>query len=370
VHVKTGPPIVLSAVLLWAGPARADNVSSGGRVETDLYVDATTDPGALLDGDDATHFALQRLDDAEWRIWLAAPSTLTSVSFVQGWSGWSQATSVRLETADASTVDLTLEPGTRDRQTFALAFASPTAFVDVHVTAATAQPDGGGWGGFAQMQLDGAVASNDTAPPVVSAIRVDRQSDTSAVVTWTTDEPATSQVRFSSEEVAPGALTGVVATAPDTALVTSHAVTLRAAAPLRGQIEIRSADAAGNRAEVRSDAFVTIDTSYQYGSGGWTFPLGSRWVPAAEVYADDGVPVTFTQAWAGGTGWSDWLTADSIAGVKAAGLKPEIIHCFFGDPTLADVQIRPTRRTRSCRERFASRITCRVSSCVRCGLVI
>jgi hypothetical protein len=234
--------------LFCVGTARAENVSSGGPVETDMYVDNTT-LGALLDGDHATHFPQQRLDDAEWRIWLRAPSTLASLTFVQGWSDWSQATSVRLETADGSIADLTLAAGTRDKQTFPLSFTRPTAFVDVHVTRATPQTDGGGYGGFAEMQFDGAVASADTKAPVVSAINVNKQSDTAAVVTWTTDEPATSQVRFSSEAVAAGDLAGVVATAPDAALVTSHSVALRATAPLRGQIEIRSADAAGNRAE-------------------------------------------------------------------------------------------------------------------------
>jgi hypothetical protein len=328
--------------MLSAGAAMAENVSSGGRVETDLYLDATTALGALLDGDVATHFPQQRLADAEWRIWLKAPATLASVAFVQGWSGWSQATSVRLETADGSTADLTLVAGTRDKQTFPLPFQSPTAFVDVHVIAATPQTDGGGWGGFAEIELDGSVAAGDTKAPAVSAINVNKQSDTLATVTWTTDEPATSQVRFSSEAVAAGDLVGVVATAPDKTLTTAHSVTLQAAAPLRGQIEIRSADAVGNRTEVRHDAFVTIDTAFKYGVGGWSFKIGSQWVAAPKVYADDGVPMAFVQAWAGGTGWADWLTSKSLADIKAAGMTPEIIHYFFGDPKLADVQARTT----------------------------
>jgi len=44
------------------------------------------------------------------------PAKLDTVTFVQGGPVWSQATGVRLETADGSTMDLTLVAGTRDPQ--------------------------------------------------------------------------------------------------------------------------------------------------------------------------------------------------------------------------------------------------------------
>ena len=329
-------PLCASLAILLAASSSlaAEEVSKGGKIETDLYTNGDSPPAALIDGDTKTHFAQQRLEDSEWRLWLAAPSTLESVTFVQGWKDWSQATQVRLEAADGSSVELTLAPGTRDPQTFPIKFSYPTAFVDVHVLGAQPSADGKGWGGFAEMQLFGARSGADSTPPQLSSIQVQRHSDSSATVTWTTDEPATTQLRYSSES------DGVRETAPDPALTTAHSVKLEATSPLRGRIELRSADANGNRAEVRHDAFVTIDTKYQYGVGGWSFHLGDKWIPAPEVYAQDGVPHAFSQAWIGGDGWTDWMKPDGIAGMKATGITPEIIHYFFGDPVLSDVQAR------------------------------
>jgi len=329
-------PVCASLAILLSAPAviAAEDVSKGGKVETDLYTNDDSPPAALIDGDTKTHFAQHRLEDSEWRVWLTAPSTLESVTFVQGWKDWSQALQVRLEAADGTTVDLSLAPGTRDPQTFPLKFSYPTAFVDVHVLSAQPSADGKGWGGFAEMQLSGAPSGSDSTPPQIASIQVQRHSDVSATVSWTTDEPASSQLRYSTESE------GVRETAPILELSTSHSVKLDTSSALRGRIELRSTDANGNRAEVRHDAFVTIDTKYQYGVGGWSFHLGDKWIPAPEVYAQDGIPHAFTQAWIGGDGWTDWMKADGIAGMKAAGLTPEVIHYFFGDPVLSDVQAR------------------------------
>jgi hypothetical protein len=329
------PGIVVPLVACLLAPASAlaqHDVSAGGRVETDLYESKDSPPGALLDGDTKTHFAQHRLEDADWRIWLARPAVVQSLRVVQGWSDWSQALQVRLETADGSTATLDLKPGTRDAQTIALALPKPTAFVDVYVVKASPAKDGQGWGGFAEMRFDGTPSGDDTTPPAVSQIAVQRDSDTSATVAWTTDEPATSQVRYSTEGVASQL------TQPDAALVTAHSVKIVAAEPLRGQVEIRSADAAGNRAEVRHDAFVTIDTAYQYGIGGWSFELGGKWIPASQVLAQDGLGVRFVQQWIGGDGWTKWLTPKSVKELSDAGYTPEVIHYYFGDPVLSDVQ--------------------------------
>jgi len=48
--------------------------------------------------------------------------------FVQGWSDWSQATEVALESAFGEEVTVQLAPGTRQEQTFAVNFEHPTAF--------------------------------------------------------------------------------------------------------------------------------------------------------------------------------------------------------------------------------------------------
>jgi len=326
--------LALAAAVAVPGAAAAQvDVSTGGRVETDLAVSDESPPEALIDGDDTTHFAQHRLEDSDWRMWLARPARLSSVTFVQGWSDWSQATTVRLEIADGTTADLTLEAGTRAPQAFALDFANPTAFVDVRVIAATSGSGGdNAWGGFAEVSFLGTpVDPPDATPPVAANVRFEREGDSVATVRWTTDEPATSQVRFSTS------LTAATATTPDPALVTDHAVRIVGDAPLRGYIEIRSADAAGNRTELRDDEFATIDTAFAYGVGGWSFEIDGRWVRAPEVFAQDGIGLDFVQAWIGGDGWTDWLGPDDVRAMADAGLTPELIHYYFGDPTLDEV---------------------------------
>lgn len=323
------------AAMLASSPAfAADDISSGGTVETDLYTAEESPPAALLDGDEKTHFAQHRLHDADWRVRFPKPATLESVRLVQGWKDWSQALRLRLESADGSTVELTLTPGIRDVQTFPVSFPNPTAFVDVYVVEAQPSTDGKGWGGFAEMTFLGTPAGVDFKAPTIASIQVQRHGETSATVSWTTDEPATTQLRYSTES--DSALT----TPPDLTPKTVHSVKLDTSSPLRGRIELRSADANGNRAQVYHDAFVTIDTSFQYGTGGWSFQNGGKWLPAHEVFEQDGVPHAFTQAWIGGEGWKQWFDAKGVADMKAAGITPEVIHYFFGDPVLSDVQAR------------------------------
>jgi|GEM_PF-6491865 len=324
--------VVVPVLLPRPAPAQED-VSSGGRVESDLYVHEGNPPEALVDGVLETHFCQHRMLDADWRMWLRVPARLSRVVFVQGWEDWDQPTLVRLEAADGATVDLTLEPGTRREQSFPLAFANPTAFVDVRVLAVAPDGDDSGWGGFAEIRFEGEpVEPADGTPPVISNVRVEREGEVAATIRWTTSEPATSQVRFSTEASLPEA------TVPDVALVTEHAVRVAGEAPLRGYVELRSADAAGNRAEVREPAFVTLDTEWAWGVGGWSFHLDGRWRPAPEVFAEDEVPLDFVQAWVGGSGWRDWFGADDVRRMVEAGLTPDVIHYYFGDPTREEVE--------------------------------
>ncbi|MBN1774819.1 MAG: hypothetical protein JXB32_26405, partial [Deltaproteobacteria bacterium] len=290
-------------------------------------------PEALLDGVQETHFCQHRLLDSDWRMWLRVPARLVRVTFVQGYGGWDQPTSVRLEVADGSTVDLTLEPDTRHEQSFALDFPNPTAFVDVRVLAVAPDDDDSGWGGFAEVRFDGTpVEPADTTVPAITNVRVEPEGGTAATIRWTTDEPATSQLRYSTETALPQA------TPPDLAPVTEHAVRIEGTAPLRGYVELRSADAAGNRAERREPAFTTVDTDWTWGVGGWSFHLDGRWRPAPEVFAEDELPLDFVQAWVGGGSWRDWFDADDVRAMVEAGLTPDIIHYYFGDPTRAEVE--------------------------------
>ncbi len=328
---------ILSAGIVFAGNARAgeEELSAGGHVTTDLYTNDDNPPSALLDGDDRTHFAQHRLEDSAWRVWLGRPGTPSAITVVQGWPDWSQATELEIETAWGEVATVQLQTGTREPQTFALALSHPTAFVDIRVVSAQPAKDGGGWGGFATMVIEGTpVASPRTAPPVVSDVSVTRESDSVVRVTWTTDVPASSQVRYSTEQVSTNL------TAVDTTLTTSHSVRIEADGPVRGLLEIRSADETGNRAEVRDDTLATIDTTFQYGVGGGSYQIGGEWVPIQRLLAEDDVRVGFTQQWIGGSGWTDWYKPEGIAALASEGYTPEVIHYYFGDPVLSDVQAR------------------------------
>jgi hypothetical protein len=329
---RGGPALLLLAVLtLPAALPAQENVSSGGTIESDIYRNADSPPEALIDGIDTTHYCHHRLEDADWRMVLATPAEIARVTFIQGWQDWDQVTRIGLESADGTQVVLDLQPGTRDPQTLEAVFPAPTAFLDVTVLAVADDGDDDTWGGFAEMAVEGYPAPGDGAPPAVSAIVVSPLGDTSADVSWTTDEPATSQVRFSSAG-------GVAVTPPDLELVTEHVVHIEGTGRLTGRVEIRSADAGGRRAEIRVDAFTTIDTAYAYGVGGWSFNIDDTWVPAPELFAADGMRVGFIQQWVGSAMEADWMRADDVRGIDEAGYVPEIIHYYFGDPTVEKVE--------------------------------
>ena len=64
------------------------------------------------------------------------------------------------------------------------------------------------------------LAQTDTTPPAITEINVPSIDETSATITWTTDEPATSQVKYGLEDTY-GKTSDI-----DEQLTTSHTVTL------------------------------------------------------------------------------------------------------------------------------------------------
>ena len=95
----------------------------------------------------------------------------------------------------------------------------------------------------------------DTTPPVVSNVRV-IPSSTSAVVTWTTDEPSTSQVQYGADS-GYGSSTTI-----DNALVTSHSQTVSGLSPTTTyHFQVRSSDAASNVATSADGTFTTTTTA-------------------------------------------------------------------------------------------------------------
>ncbi len=95
-------------------------------------------------------------------------------------------------------------------------------------------------------------ASGDTQPPAVSAVAASGITTTSAQITWTTNEPSTSQVEYGSTSP------GESSTPVDGALATTHQVTLTGL-PSGHTCHYRAAsrDAAGNRATSSEQTFAT-----------------------------------------------------------------------------------------------------------------
>jgi hypothetical protein len=82
----------------------------------------------------------------------------------------------------------------------------------------------------------------DETPPVISELSVSYPTETSLVITWTTDEPATSRVEYGETE-AYGTMVASVK------MTTDHAITLSGLIPgVTYHVKVRSEDSAGNEA--------------------------------------------------------------------------------------------------------------------------
>ncbi len=116
-------------------------------------------------------------------------------------------------------------------------------------------------------------ATIDNTPPAISAVAVTDITDTSAVITWSTDEPATSVVRY-------GASTPPGTAVSSEGLTTSHTLSLEGlASSTRYYFEVTSADGAGNPATDDSggdyytfttDTFIIVFVDdMESGAGSW-----------------------------------------------------------------------------------------------------
>src|SRR5213083_1791769 len=127
--------------------------------------------------------------------------------------------------------------------------------------------------------------NNDLTSPVLSAVTVSSTGPDTATITWTTDEPADSQVEY-------GLTTAYgSASALDTSRVTAHAVTLKGlAAGTLYHYRVKSKDAAGNLAVSPDAVFTTApppDT---------TPPAVSITAPAANSSVSGTITVSATAA--------------------------------------------------------------------------
>jgi peroxiredoxin len=92
------------------------------------------------------------------------------------------------------------------------------------------------------------IGARDTTPPVISGAEVSNTTETSAIITWQTDEPATSQVMMCEADG------GCTWTELDENLVTNHSVNLSDLKPNTAyHFTATSTDAKGNQAIAEGD---------------------------------------------------------------------------------------------------------------------
>ena len=93
----------------------------------------------------------------------------------------------------------------------------------------------------------------DAVPPTISGVGASGTTISSAVITWTTGESATSQVEY-------GTSSGYGSSSPlDTSLVTTHNVNLTGlTAGTTYHYRVKSKDAAGNEASSSDNTFITV----------------------------------------------------------------------------------------------------------------
>jgi glucose/arabinose dehydrogenase len=141
---------------------------------------------------------------------------------------------------------------------------------------------GGGLSRLTTFSLTVSTAA-DTTPPVISAVASSNITSSSARITWTTDEPATSQVEYGTT-TAYGSATPV-----DSTLTTSHTVLLSGlAAQTLYNYRVRSSDAAGN---LRVGANLTFTTTAASSGGfvnevlltGMNLPVAVKFVPDGDM---------------------------------------------------------------------------------------
>jgi len=91
----------------------------------------------------------------------------------------------------------------------------------------------------------------DTTPPVIKNISTSSETETSAVITWATNEPGSSQIEY-------GKTTEYGLTATSDELTTAHSITLSGLDPNTAYYyRVKSKDKAGNEASLTDNTFIT-----------------------------------------------------------------------------------------------------------------
>jgi PKD repeat protein len=98
----------------------------------------------------------------------------------------------------------------------------------------------------------------DTAQPVIKNVLTSSETETTAIIAWTTNEPASSDVEY-------GKNTGYGLTTSSTELTTDHSITLSGLEPNTAyHFRVTSSDKAGNQASSADNIFVTAQEKSPY----------------------------------------------------------------------------------------------------------
>ncbi|MBI2619069.1 MAG: T9SS type A sorting domain-containing protein [Ignavibacteriales bacterium] len=155
----------------------------------------------------------------------------------------------------------------------------------------------------AAFSLDGGGGS-DTTPPVISNVHTENVLATSADVVWSTDEPATSVVRYGTS---PG---NHATTVSNTSLVTAHRVGLTGlSASTTYYYVVESADAAGNTSTSSEFSFATSSTSgpVNYAASSTSILTGTLSSGShTNLASDDGSYFVVNSARSGNSSITDW----------------------------------------------------------------
>jgi len=126
----------------------------------------------------------------------------------------------------------------------------------------------------------------DTTPPVIKNISASSDTETSAVITWTTNEPSNSQVEY-------GKTTEYGLTATSDELTTTHSITLSGLEPNTAYYyQVKSKDEAGNEALSTDNIFVTRQEKSPYSLELLSLEWGRRTTGGS---VDDGWGVSQTE---------------------------------------------------------------------------
>src|SRR3989475_546704 len=222
---------------------------------------------------------------------------------------------------------------------------------DVTDKKGTGTPHDASWAGTTALEWTDQSSSPppDTTPPTITNISASNISSTGATITWTTNEPADSQVEY-------GTTTSYGQTSPiDGTLATTHSINLSgASAATTYHLRVKSRDAAGNLATSGDSVFTTTAIQPAGISANINFqPAGPAAYPGYLVDSGSLYGVR-------GNGYSYGWTAVTDPRVRNSVLSPDqrydtfvpmgnavweiavpngdyTVHVVVGDPDFADV---------------------------------